>query len=211
MSDSNRPSSEHDSQASDFVTLGVEQPIWNRFFHVAPLIVVGTREPDGSYDLAPKHMAAPMGWGNYFGFVCTPAHGTYGNAQREGVFTVSYPRPSQILAASLAAAPRCEGDDKPSLRAVPTVPATVVDGVLLEDAYLHVECETHKIVDGFDENSLITGKVVGARVSHQAIRRADTDDQDLILRAPLLVYLAPGRYAEVSESFAFPFHAGWAR
>ena len=49
--------------SSDFVSLGVEHPIWNRFFHVAPLIVVGTRETHGGYDLAPKHMAAPMGWG----------------------------------------------------------------------------------------------------------------------------------------------------
>lgn len=214
MSDSNRQDSEAlggTTGSPALVSLGAEHPIWNRFFHVAPLIVVGTREPDGGYDLAPKHMAAPMGWGNFFGFVCTPAHGTYGNAMREGAFTVSYPRPSQVLAASLAAAPRCEGDEKPSLEALKTFPAHVVDGVLLEDAYLHLECETHQIVDGFDENSLITGRVVEAHVSAEAIRRSDVDDQDLLLRAPLLVYLAPGRYAEVSESFAFPFHAGWAR
>ena len=33
----------------------------------------------------------------------------------------------------------------------------------------------------------------------------------IIARAPLLAYLAPGRYAEVSRTFAFPFHAGWSR
>jgi flavin reductase (DIM6/NTAB) family NADH-FMN oxidoreductase RutF len=87
----------------------------------------------------------------------------------------------------------------------------VVEGVLLEEAYLHLECETHRIVDGFDENSLITGRVVAAHVSESALRRADVDDRDLLLRAPLLTYLAPGRYAEVSETFAFPFHAGWSR
>jgi len=193
------------------VTLGVEHPIWNRFFHVAPLIVVGTREEDGSYDLAPKHMASPMGWGNYFGFVCTPAHGTYRNAQREGVFTVSYPRPSQVVMASLAAAPRCEQDSKPSLQQLATFAAYRVDGVLLEDAYLYLECETHRIVDGFDENSLITGKVVAAHVSETAVRRDDRDDRDLIYEAPLLAYVAPGRYAEVAETFAFPFHVGWSR
>lgn len=196
---------------SDLVSLDVEHPIWNRFFHVAPLIVVGTLEEDGRHDLAPKHMAAPMGWSNYFGFVCTPAHGTYRNAQREGAFTVSYPRPSQVVTASLAAAPRCEGDTKPSLSQLATLPARVVDGVLLEEAYLHLECETHRIVDGFDENSLVTGRVVAAHVSESAIRRADVDDRDMLLRAPLLTYLAPGRYAEVSETFAFPFHAGWSR
>ena len=58
----------------------------------------------GGYDLAPKHMATPLGWGGWFGFVCTPSHATYANALREGFFTVSFPRPSQVLLASLAAA-----------------------------------------------------------------------------------------------------------
>ncbi|MDZ7781270.1 MAG: flavin reductase [Gemmatimonadota bacterium] len=196
---------------SDLVSLGVDHPIWNRFFHVAPLIVVATKEPDGTYDLAPKHMAAPMGWGNFFGFVCTPAHGTYRNIEREGVFTVSFPRPSQVVTASLAAAPRCEDDEKPSLSQLRTFPAREVEGVLLEDAYLHLECETFRVIDGFDENSLITGRIVEAHVSENAIRRADVDDRDTVLHAPLLAYLAPGRYAEVAETFAFPFHAGTTR
>ena len=86
------------------VALGTEHPVWDRFFHASPLVVVGTREEDGSFDLAPKHMAMPVGWENWFGFVCTPRHATYGNAKREGVFTVSFPRPSQVLSASLASA-----------------------------------------------------------------------------------------------------------
>ena len=193
------------------VRLGVEHPIWDRFFQVCPLIVVGTREPDGSADLAPKHMAMAMGWDNHFGFVCTPAHATYVNARREGCFTVSYPRPTQVVLASLAAAPRCEGDVKPSLDLLETRPATVVDGVLLEDAYLHFECETGRIIDDFGQNSLITGRIVEALVSEEAIRRADRDDQDVIFDAPLLTYVAPGRYAAVRETFAFPFHAGSTR
>jgi len=70
------------------VSLDVTAPIWERFFTVAPLVVVGTREEDGSYDLAPKHMATPMGWQNYIGFVCTPRHRTYHNVRRERAFTV---------------------------------------------------------------------------------------------------------------------------
>jgi flavin reductase (DIM6/NTAB) family NADH-FMN oxidoreductase RutF len=77
------------------VSLGLEQPIWERFFTVAPL-VVGTYEPDGSYDLAPMHLAMPMGWDYCFGFICTPRHRTYHNAKHKGAFTVSYPRPSQV-------------------------------------------------------------------------------------------------------------------
>jgi len=202
---------ESTADAPGLIRLGVEHPVWERFFHVAPLVVIGTKEPDGSYDLAPKHLALPMGWGNYFGFVCTPAHGTYVNAVREGAFTVSFPRPSQVVVASLAAAPRCEDGSQPSLAMLATFPARVVDGVLLEDAYLHLECETYKVVDDFDANSLVTGRVVEAHVSEAAIRRADKDDEQAIFDAPLLAYVSPGRYAEVAHTFAFPFHEGWSR
>ena len=193
------------------VRVGVQHPIWERFFQVCPLVVVGTKEPDGSFDLAPKHMAMSMGWENYFGFVCTPRHGTYANAKREGCFTVSFPRPSQVVLASLAAAPRCEDNEKPSLQLLATQPARVVDGVLLEEAYLHLECETHQIIDGFGVNSLITGRVVEALVSEDAIRQHDKDDAEAVFSAPLLAYIAPGRYARISETFAFPFHEGWTR
>ena len=193
------------------VSLGVEFPVWERFFQVAPLIVVGTREPEGGHNLAPKHLAMPLGWGNYFGFVCTPTHNTYSNAVREGAFTVSFPRPSQVIVASLAAAPRCEGGTKPSLSVLETFPASIVDGVLLEDAYLHLECETYKVFDDFGPNSLITGQVVQAHVSEAAIRRSDKDDEEVVFHSPILAYISPGRYAEVSQTFAFPFHQGMAR
>ena len=85
------------SPSANLVELEVERPIWDQFFTVAPLVLVGTREADGRDDLAPKHMVTPMGWQNYFGFVCTPRHGTYQNIARDGVFAVTYPRPTQWL------------------------------------------------------------------------------------------------------------------
>ena len=42
--------------------LDLSHPIWEQVYMVAPLIIVGTREPDGTYDLAPKHMAMPISW-----------------------------------------------------------------------------------------------------------------------------------------------------
>jgi hypothetical protein len=51
------------------IPLPLNAPIWDAFFTVAPLVLVGTREDDGSHDLAPKHMALPLGWQNHFGFV----------------------------------------------------------------------------------------------------------------------------------------------
>lgn len=190
------------------VELDIGQPIWDRFFWVAPLVLVGTMEPDGNHDLAPKHMAMPMGWDNYFGFVCTPRHRTYSNIKRAGVFTVSYPRPEQLVLTSLAASPRFAEDEKPALAALPVFPSTRVDGVLLSGAYLFLECELDRVVDGFGVNSLIIGRVVAARVAEDSQRCDEIDDQSLVHAAPVLAYLHPGRFAPIADSLSFPFPSG---
>ena len=190
------------------IELDVCQPIWERFFWVAPLVLVGTREPDGAHDLAPKHMAIPIGWDNYYGFVCTPRHHTYGNIQRTGAFTVSFPRPSQLVLTSLAASPRCGDEDKPVLSVLPVFPASVVDGVLLEGGYLFLECELDRIVDGFGVNSLIIGQIVAARVAADSERIHEGGDQALVHNSPILAYLHPGRFATIDKSLTFPFPAG---
>jgi flavin reductase (DIM6/NTAB) family NADH-FMN oxidoreductase RutF len=194
--------------SQSLVRLDTGRPIWDCFFWVAPLVLVGTMEADGRHDLAPKHMAFPMGWDNYFGFVCTPRHHTYGNIRRDGVFTVSYPRPSQLVLTSLAASPRCEGESKPSLAALPVFPATRVDGVLLEGGSVFLECELDRIIDDLGINSLIVGNVVAAHVAEDMARLCDGDDQATIHQSPLLAYLHPGRFASIDDSYSFPFPAG---
>jgi flavin reductase (DIM6/NTAB) family NADH-FMN oxidoreductase RutF len=193
------------------IQLDVQHPIWDRFFLVAPLVIIGTREPEGKYDFAPKHMAGPMSWDNWFGFVCTPRHHTYSNAVREGVFTVSWPTPEQLLETSLTAAPRYPTEGKPALDVLKTEPAQVVTGVLLAGAWLHMECVTERVVDDLGENSLVIGRIVSASVDPRYVRAPDRDDQDLLRSAPLLAYLYPGRFAEVAETRAFPFAAGMRR
>ena len=54
------------------VDIDTSEPVWERFFTVAPLVLIGTVGEDGVFDIAPKHMVTPMGWQNYFGFVCKP-------------------------------------------------------------------------------------------------------------------------------------------
>lgn len=190
------------------VELDVSQPIWDRFFWVAPLVLIGTNEADGGHDLAPKHMAFPMGWENYFGFVCTPRHHTYGNIRRDKVFTVSYPRPSQLVLTSLAASPRFEGEEKPALAALPVFPASRIEGVLVEGCGVYLECQLERIVDGFGVNSLIVGRVCAARLAEDMQRMDDGDDQALVHDAPLLAYLHPGRFTSIDDSLSFPFPAG---
>ena len=196
---------------SDTIRLDVSDPIWERFFLLAPMILVGSKEPDGRADFAPKHMATPMGWQNYFGFVCTPTHSTYTNIQRTREFTVTYPRPSQILFASLAATPRCDEDTKPVLQAFETVAAQEVDGDFIAEGYVFLECELFKIIDGFGVNSLITGVVKAAHVHKDALRTSDTADEDMIRKAPLLAYVHPSRFAQVEETRSFPLPEGMKR
>ena len=121
---------------SNLVDIDTGTPVWDRFFTVAPLVLIGTHDDDGSADLAPKHMVTPMGWQNYFGFVCAPSHATCQNIARTGEFTVSYPKPSQVLYSSLAASPRLEGH-KPVLEYFTTFAAQKIDAPFLDDAYLY--------------------------------------------------------------------------
>lgn len=193
------------------VELDPARPLWDRFFTVAPLVLVGTREGDG-YDLAPKHMAGPAGWGGYFSFVCAPSHSTYHNVREWGGFAVSFPRPHQVLETSLSAQPRVEPDGAtPGLELLPTLPAEVVEGRLLEGAHLHLECELHQVVDDLGDNSLILGKVVAARVPTEALRSSERPDQEVLAEEPLLVYVSPGRVATVDRAAPFPFPADFRR
>ncbi len=199
------------SDDSDLVTLRPEQSFFETLYTVAPLVIVGTREADGSENLAPKHMAIPLGWSDHFGFVCTPEHGTYGNVERTDAFTVSYPRSENILEASLAAAPRDESGSKPSLSEIETVDADAVDAPAVADAYGVLECELDRIIEGFDEARLITGKIVRKHVHTDAYRSDDSEPEALLRRAPALAHLYPDRFAEVSETHAFPFPEGFER
>jgi flavin reductase (DIM6/NTAB) family NADH-FMN oxidoreductase RutF len=188
------------------IDIDTSRPIWHRFFTVAPLVLIGTTEPDGSLDLAPKHMVTPMGWQNYFGFVCSPTHSTCKNIARTGVFTVSYPKPSQVLCSSLAASPRQAGH-KPVLECFTTFPAQQIEGEFIDEAYLYFECRHFKTIDGFGSNCLITGEIIAAYADVDFIRHDDIDDQETIHDSPLFAYLAPGRFAAIERSNAFPFPA----
>jgi flavin reductase (DIM6/NTAB) family NADH-FMN oxidoreductase RutF len=199
------------NDAETLVPLATDRPIWDRFFGVFPLVIVGSKEEEGRYNLAPKHLAMPLGWDNHYCFVCSPGHTTYHNIRRHGAFTVSYPRPSEPLLASLAAAPRCEDQSKPTLLVLPTFPARRVDGVLVKGCYLFLECTLHNVLDGFGPNSLIIGDVVAAAAQEDALRAEDRDEADQIFEFPLLAYLSPGRLAEIRQSTAFPFPKGFSR
>ena len=194
----------------DVLEIPTDTAIWDRFFMVAPLAIVGTRDGDG-HDLAPKHQAMPLGRENFFCFVCTPSHATYRNVREHGEFTVSFPRPDQLMETSLAAHPRRPDGWKPGLESLPTRPARVVQGVLVEGCSLGLECALDRILDGYGDDSLIVGRVVAASASASSLRSPDVDDLELLHASPLLAYLPPGRFAAISSSLSFPFPAGFRR
>lgn len=200
------------SMSRKWVALDTDQPIWSHFFMIAPLAVVGTREAEG-YDLAPKHMITPMGFENYIGFVCTPAHGTYHNIEQHGEFTISFPMADQTLIASLSASPRQSGISKSDqvINALPTHRAVEVDALFLEQAYLKLECKHFKTIDGFGSNSLITGTILHAYVHTDYLRVSEQDEQHMLHEHPLLAYVAEGRFAEVGDTYHFPFPKGFKR
>src|SRR5271166_4358121 len=197
--------------ADKLIPLATDRPIWDRFFGVFPLVLVGSKVEDGRYNFAPKHLAMPLGWESYYCFVCSPRHTTYHNIRRHGVFTISYPRPTEVLLASLAAAPRCEDLSKPSLLVLPTFAARQVEGALVKGCYLFLECTLHSILDGFGPNSLIIGNVVAAAAQEDALRTEEQDESDQLFQFPLLAYLSPGRVAEIRQTMAFPFPKDFSR
>ena len=196
-----------DDRYADLETLDLKHPVWDRCFTVAPLVLVGTIDPDGKPNLAPKHMALPLGWDNYFGFVCAPSHGTFRNVERTRGFTVTYPRHTDVVATSLTAAPRCE-DTKPIVGLLDTFSPTEVEGVFVRNGYLFLECALERIIEGFGRNALIAGRIVAAHVDPAALRSSDRDDAEILLEVPLLAYLDPGRFAVIDATQAFPFPAG---
>lgn len=190
----------------NLTNLNLKYSIWDRIFTVAPLVVIGTKEQEG-YDLAPKHMAMPIGFKNYFGFVCTPNHGTYQNIKETSYFSVSFPLPNQITLTSLSASRRCDDITKfqQIITSLPTIKAPSIDALFLEDAYLHLECKLYKLIDGFDENSIITGEIVSAYARNDYLRVSEKDEQQQIKNNPLLAYVADGRFAKIENTYSFPF------
>ena len=183
------------------IDLDTTRPIWDSVFTIAPLVVIGTKE-EGGYDMAPKHMVTPLGADNFFGFVCTPRHKTYHNIIDTGEFTVSFPRPDQVTMTSLAASPRCGQNfrDKPIVESLETLPSQKIDALFVKQSYLFLDCILHSITEGFGEYSLIAGKIISAFVDEDSFRFSERDEQEMVANAPMLAYLAHGRFTSISDS-----------
>ncbi len=198
---------------SNMIEIEVNNDLWNRFYSVHSLVIIGSKEPDGSFNMAPKHMAMPMGFSNYFGFIGTPRKSTYQNVKREKVFTVSYPRPDQVIISSLTASRREKDDSKPILDKVPMVDAQKIEGKFLKNSYFNLECKLSEIMGKFGEWEFIVGEIVAAYVNEDAMRKEanDFDGTELVYKSPILAYLHPDRFSKIKKSNAFPFPGDFKR
>lgn len=200
-----------ETQKPTLTSLNLEFPVWEQVFTVHPLVIVGTLNADSAPNFAPKHMVFPLGWKNYFGFVCTPKHETYQNIKKTKVFTVTYPKPDQIVVASLTASPRCDDNKKPAIESLETMPASEIDGYFIKDGYVFLECRLMKIIDGFGDNSLILSEIVGAHAWSDVIKNPSHSDNESIYYHPQIAYISPGRFAIIDETQAFPFPANFKK
>jgi len=196
-----------EENSNEMIELDVEQDVWSRTYTVYSLLIIGSKEEDGNYNFAPKHMAMPMGFSNHFGFIGTPRKNTYRNIQREKVFTVSYPKPSQLTVSSLAATQREDDDSKPILDQIPTTPAEKIEGYFVKDSYFQLECKLTECLGKFGEWELIVGEIVAARINKKMSRKIGdgVGEGQLIYDNPLLAYLHPNRFSVIKESNVFPF------
>lgn len=214
MAEQKQPS-EHGQAAeqSHMIDITDDPHLWSRCYTVHSLVIIGTKEKDANYNMAPKHLAMPMGFGPYFGFIGTPKKATYQNVQREKSFTVSYPRPGQLTLSSLMASQREEDDSKPVVEEIPTVEARQVAGKFLKDSYLQLECRLHQTFGNFNGWEMVVGEVVAAHAHEDALRKADEDleSDHLVKDAPLLAYLYPDRFSIVQDSHSFPFPKDFKR
>ncbi|WP_373017001.1 hypothetical protein [Muriicola sp.] len=76
---------------------------------------------------------------------------------------------------------------------------------VIAGAYLYLECELFRIIEGFDDYGLITGKIRAAHVDKDYLKVSEVDEREQLMKNPLLAYIAQGRYAKISETFNFPF------
>jgi flavin reductase (DIM6/NTAB) family NADH-FMN oxidoreductase RutF len=108
---------------------------------------------------------------------------------------------------ALSASPRidCISKSENILKALPLVKATIIDAPMIKGAYLYLECKLHKIIDDFDDYSLITGTIVAAQVNKHHLRVSDKDERMQLKKYPLLAYIAQGRFARVEDTLNFPF------
>lgn len=196
----------------DFISLNVKETIWEHFYTVAPLVVIGSKEDEG-FDLAPKHMVTPLGFSDFFGFVCTPRHNTYHNIKKYSRFSVSFVKPDQILLSSLAAMPRCAVKDfsKEITNEIPTVKGGDGETIFIRDSYVMLDCTLHKIIDGFDDYSLISGRIERAMVHKNYKVLSDEGQQQQIYDHPLLAYIAQGRFAIIKETLSYPYPKDFQR
>lgn len=186
---------------------GPEQDIWNRFFHVTPLVLVTTISRQGRVDVAPKTQCTRIGGTNYIGLGCEPGDHTMQNVAATGEFVVNYPGPEIARQSGQAGMKFDESTpDEVAACGLTTTAAKLVRPPLVAECRAHLEC---RLVDirQYGNGAFVVGEVLAAAVEEEAL--ADQGISALGM-APLLVYVYPNHFAGMHVARKFPFPDGVA-
>lgn len=173
-----------------------------QFFRSASIILVTTLSPSGVPNVAPKTQVMPVGRRGYWAFACCDRHHTYQNVLQQGEFVINIPGPELIEQVSRAAAEFPPGTDEIKGAGLTGFPSQVVEVPSIAECRVHMEFKKDWIQDGFGEESLIIGEVVGVTVDEDLVDAG----VEILGEYPLLVYVYPGHYAAIegAEKFVFP-------
>jgi flavin reductase (DIM6/NTAB) family NADH-FMN oxidoreductase RutF len=105
----------------------------------------------------------------------------------------------------------CISKSEGIINALPILRAPSMDAPILANAYFYLECKLYKIIDGFDDYSIITGRIKAAYAHRDYLKVSEIDEQEQLAKNPLLAYIAPGRFAKIVATHGFPFPKNFKR
>ena len=145
-------------ELEDLVEISTEAPIWERFFTVAPLVLVATKR---AATTTSRRSISPCRSAGRTTSASSAARRTrrHRNLEAHPEFTVSFPRGRPDRQSSLlAAGSRLDDRSKPTLAPFRSSRPARWTACSSRAAALYLECALERVIDGFGENSLIVGR-----------------------------------------------------
>jgi len=133
------------------------------------VVLVCTKSPAGTYDLAPIAWVSPLDYEptSRVLFVCDPAHATHGNLLARGEFALALPTFDQMPLVGAAGSSSGRGRDKYAELGISAFSAEAVDAKIPEGVAGWLECRLLRTV-AEGSSSIVMGEVLAARAVSDA-------------------------------------------
>ena len=183
----------------DFVDIGLDPWQWRPAPLINQVVLVGTVEETGAFDLAPKtsaffaSTALPA-----VGFSCNTTHHTACNISRTGAFVVNVPEASH--AAKIWDVFLRASQERLAAAGWHARAGDVVAGACWDEAVAQLECTHHATIEIAGEEIVIIGRVVAARLRATLVTDVDGAGPAAAYRVlDPLFYLQPGLFTGLGE------------